>query len=537
MRKNPVLALSCIALSCMTSVWAAQPVDLSHQPVSVLQSLTANHMASSQSGLQQMSSATDFNQTTHVRLQQTYAGYPVWGSDFIVHVPRGGNVSLAHLATNKNATMNGVIYQNLNQDLNNTPAYIFSAAQATKAIQQAVDLYQQQTGSKQVISDSKSKLMVYVDQDNKAHWAYLISFMAHSGNAMPEKPTYIMDAMTFKVYKQWNNLQTVDEARGGGFGGNPKRGKFLYDGLANNLPELTVERDASATLCYLENADVTVKDVRKSDAISQFTCAAEDSEHNNVYWNADLGSTNGAYSPDNDALYAGQVIKGMYQKWYNVPVLTDGGKPMMLVMRVHEDMENAYWDGKQMTFGDGGSEFYPLVSLGVGAHEISHGFTEQHSNLVYDGQSGGLNESFSDMAAQAAEFYSYGHNSWEIGPEIMKADGKALRYMDEPTKDCNGRPPGFWCSISNVKNYYPGLNVHYSSGVFNKVFYLIGTAKDWDTKKAFDVMVQANQHYWTSNATFQTAACGVVKATQDYKYDLNAVKNAMNQVGIDVSGC
>ena len=64
-------------------------------------------------------------------------------------------------------------------------------------------------------------------------------------------------------------------------------------------------------------------------------------------------------------------------------------------------------------------------------------------------------------AAQAAEFYSTGKNSWQIGPEIVKGKG-ALRYMDDPTKD--GK------SIANVKDYTDDLNVHYSSGVFNKVF-------------------------------------------------------------------
>ena len=99
--------------------------------------------------------------------------------------------------------------------------------------------------------------------------------------------------------------------------------------------------------------------------------------------------------------------------------------------------ENAFWDGKQMTFGDGDTMMYPLVSLGVGAHEISHGFTEQHSNLEYYGQSGGINEAFSDMAAQAAEYYSAKKNSWQIGPEIMKEDSgyEALRYMDKPSRD------------------------------------------------------------------------------------------------------
>jgi pseudolysin len=276
--------------------------------------------------------------------------------------------------------------------------------------------------------------------------------------------------------------------------------------------------------------------VRFGDAVAAFSCIRKDEQHGNLYWNGDQDAVNGAYSPSNDALYAGAVIKDMYQSWYGIPVLTQNGEPMMLNMRVHEDMENAYWDGSQMTFGDGGSMLYPLVSLGVGAHEVSHGFTEQHSGLIYFGQSGGLNESFSDMAAQAAEFYSAKNNSWEIGPEIMKGES-ALRYMDEPTKDCNGRAPGMSCSISNAKDFHFGLDVHYSSGVFNKAFYLIATSPGWDTRKAFDVMVHANRHYWTPFSNFQSAACGVIKATRDYNYSVNEVSAAFNKVGIGTLRC
>src|SRR5678815_6068662 len=78
-----------------------------------------------------------------------------------------------------------------------------------------------------------------------------------------------------------------------------------------------------------------------------------------------------------------------------------------LVMRVHYSSayENALWDGATMSFGDGASTFYPLTSVDVAGHEVSHGFTEQHSNLTYSGQSGGMNEAFSDMGGEATEYY------------------------------------------------------------------------------------------------------------------------------------
>ena len=59
-------------------------------------------------------------------------------------------------------------------------------------------------------------------------------------------------------------------------------------------------------------------------------------------------------------------------------------------IRIHfgRDFENAFWDGKVITFGDGASVFYPLVTMDIMAHELGHGFTEQHSGLIYAGQSG-----------------------------------------------------------------------------------------------------------------------------------------------------
>jgi pseudolysin len=189
--------------------------------------------------------------------------------------------------------------------------------------------------------------------------------------------------------------------------------------------------------------------------------------------------------------------------------------------------------------GDGGVVKYPSTAIGVIAHEIAHGFTEQHSNLVYDAQSGGLNESFSDMSDQAAQYYAYnGKNNWMHDAEITKAEGRALRYLDQPSKDCYGvKTPGVNCSIDHVSQYSDHTDVHYSSGIFNRVFYLIGTAKGWNARKTFNVMVKANTDYWTPNTTFSEAACGVINAAKDYKYNLNAVMRAFDVVGVDTGKC
>lgn len=534
--------LTVLALGCASSVFAAKPVDLSRQSVSFLSSF----VVLSQSGIKQLSTKVDFNKTEHVRVAQTYAGYPVWGADAIVHVPHGQKDSITKIMATKNsaATMNGTMYQELNQDLHNAPAFIFKSEQANKALQHAVQAYEKKSAAKVEIKDSKSSLIVFVDRNNKAHWAYLVEFYANAGKPTVAKPIAIMDAVSFEVYQQWNNLQTIEDAAGGGFGGNEKAGKFTYDGLKGNLPKLTITREASQNLCFLKSSDVIVKDVRTNYAPYQFGCETPNAEHDNVFWNGDLDAVNGGYSPADDAMFAGMVIKNMYQEWYGVsPLVEADGTPMQLSMCVHmENFDNAYWDGRQMTFGDGEYMFYPLVSIGVAAHEISHGFTEQNSHLTYWAQSGGMNEAFSDIAAQAAEYYAYGHNSWQIGPEIFKDPDGALRYMDQPSKDCKGGQAGNWCSIDNAKDYNDGIDVHYSSGVYNRLFYLLGTSKGWNTRMAFNVMVQANENYWTADSTFAAGACGLLKATEDYhkidhRYDVASVKAAIAGVGIDYTSC
>lgn len=269
--------------------------------------------------------------------------------------------------------------------------------------------------------------------------------------------------------------------------------------------------------CVMENENVQTIDLknryflRESQQVPfEFAC----SENTNRY-------SNGAYSPLNDAHYFGNVVFNMYSDWLNTSPLT-----FQLKMKVHyrRNFQNAFWDGRAMTFGDGGSTLYPLVSLDVSAHEVSHGFTQQNSNLVYSEKSGGLNEAFSDMAGEAAEYYMAGTNDWMVGEQIFKAEG-AVRYMDDPTLDDR--------SIGHQDDFVSGMNVHYSSGVFNKAFYLLATTSGWDTRKAFEVYARANMLYWTSTIDWDTAGSAAMDAACDLGYDITDVQASLSAVGVN----
>ena len=89
----------------------------------------------------------------------------------------------------------------------------------------------------------------------------------------------------------------------------------------------------------------------------------------------------------NDAPHFGNKVFNMYQDWLGVRPISQ-----KLVMKVHygTNYENAFWDGSAMSYGDGATTFYPLVSLDVTSHEVSHGFTGAKLWFGFSGMSGGM---------------------------------------------------------------------------------------------------------------------------------------------------
>ncbi|MFD0593266.1 M4 family metallopeptidase [Catellatospora coxensis] len=128
---------------------------------------------------------------------------------------------------------------------------------------------------------------------------------------------------------------------------------------------------------------------------------------------------------------------------------------------------NAFWDGAQMTYGDGSGNSRPLVSLDVAGHEMSHGVTEALAGLVYSGESGGLNEATSDIFGNMVEFYAAAPSDpgdYQVGEKInINGNGTPLRYMYNPTLD--GSSHGCWSTSTN------SVDVHYSSGPGNHFFF------------------------------------------------------------------
>ena len=426
-----------------------------------------------------------------VKVQQNIWGVPVWGHYLnATQSFRGG--ALKSVQGNY-VKMTGVDRKFVKPSFNRARALEL----ASKDIKTGL------TGDKS-LSNTQDKLYVYQDGE-KTRLIYVVSYLVE-GQGHPSRPFTMLDAHSGEIIKRWEGIAHAEI--GTGPGGNEKTGMYEY---GTDYHYLDVQEDG--TDCIMESENVVTVDLDgATDGTTPYKYECPRNEHKSI---------NGAHSPLNDAHYFGNVVFDMYKNWFDTAPLT-----FKLMMRVHygSSYENAFWDGQAMTFGDGGSRFYPLVSLDVSAHEVSHGFTEQNSGLIYANQSGGMNEAFSDIAGEAAEYFMKGTNDWMVGRDIFKEEG-ALRYMDDPSRD--------GVSINHASEYYDGLNVHYSSGVFNKAFYHIATTEGWDTKKAFELFVLANQIYWAEDSNYWQGACGVKNAANDLGYSTDDVVAAFDIVGVE----
>ena len=432
----------------------------------------------------------------HVRYQQYYKNIPIWGKQVVVHFAK----------KNKVEKLSGSFATMLTTDLANSST-LQPTIDETSALIKLKKYFlktHSEFASNSKYSQENIRQVIYLNDKNVALLAYHVSYFIQSPDNHVYKPAFIIDANSGSIIKQWNDLKYVEAT---GPGGNTKVGAYEY-GTDFNALNVT----QSGTDCAMENSKVKTVDLNHdTSGNSAFSFPCSRNTHKEI---------NGAYSPLNDAHAFGNAIYDMYNSWYNADPLS-----FQLVMRVHygNQYENAFWDGQAMTFGDGDTRFYPLVSLDISAHEVAHGITEQNSGLIYSGQSGGINEAFSDMSGEAAEFYLRGSNDWLSGADVFKGDG-ALRYYEDPTLD--GR------SIGHADDFYSGMDVHYSSGVFNRAFFLLANTNGWDVRQAYDVMFDANRNYWTESTDYIDGACGAINASHDLTYNVVDVIQAFQQVGI-----
>ncbi len=180
------------------------------------------------------------------------------------------------------------------------------------------------------------------------------------------------------------------------------------------------------------------------------------------------GSVSNRQTAGVDAQYGAEMTYDYYSTFLGRAGIWNNGQGARSRVHYGNGYVNAFWDGTQMTYGDGYGNTHPLTSIDVAAHEMSHGVTENTANLNYSGEAGGLNEATSDIFGTAVEWYANSPDDtpdYFIGEKIdINGDGTPLRYMDKPSKDGSSLD----CWSTTLKNKNP----HYSSGPLNHWYYL-----------------------------------------------------------------
>ena len=196
----------------------------------------------------------------------------------------------------------------------------------------------------------------------------------------------------------------------------------------------------------------------------------------NGVWNL-AGRTSPGQPAGVDAHYYANVTDDYYRDIFDRNSLDDQGMQMISTAHFSKNYNNAFWNGQQVTYGDGDgtSTFIELSGgLDVAAHEFTHGVTEFTSDLIYQGESGALNEAFSDMLGNSSEFYAQRNGldpedpDWQIGEDVYIPEENGFRNMADPDED--GDPDHYSERYTGKKD---NGGVHINSGIPNHAYYLV----------------------------------------------------------------
>lgn len=164
------------------------------------------------------------------------------------------------------------------------------------------------------------------------------------------------------------------------------------------------------------------------------------------------------------------------------------GLPLDASVHYGQGYDNAFWDGSQMVFGDGDGKIFKdfTIPVDVIGHELTHGVTQYSANLTYEGQSGALNESVSDVFGALIKQYALRQSAedadWLIGEGLLEpgVHGVALRSMMAPGTAYDdprlGKDPQPAHMDHYVRTDDDNGGVHVNSGIPNHAFYLLATA-------------------------------------------------------------
>ncbi len=458
---------------------------------------------------------------THIKFSQVYQGHPVMGRELIVHFsPNGTMVNGRWSATPAIGVPAGILPD---QTAIEQAIFTVTGGKGLKAMSQSTKDLLKYAGP-------SIELVVYpADQHNdKECWAYKVTLRTDFINMYE----VMVDARTGAVLKS-NNISCTTGAAVA----------HLND-LNGVNQTVNVYQHSNGTYYMIDitrsmyNAGQSQMPDNPVGAI--WTLDAQGASASNIQV-AHLSTSNLSSWPSSQtasSAYAnGAAAYSYYQTIHNRNSIDGNGGTIISVINVNDDqgqpMDNAFWNGQLMAYGNGDQAFKPLAGgLDVAGHEMTHGVIQSTANLVYQDQPGALNESMADVFGSMID-----KNNWTIGEQVCLPGvfpSGSLRDLSNPhngaSQGGNGWQPATMSEFVNTTSDNGG--VHTNSGITNHAFYYFATAVT--KQKAEQVYYRALKNYLTQNSQFLDARLAVVQAAQDLygATEVQAAKTAFDNVEV-----
>ena len=420
-------------------------------------------------GYREVQQQTFKNKTRTVRSQYFYQGLPVIGSEVAVNFDRKRRV----------VGIGGFKFK-VEADINTRPS-----VSESKAVQKARVFFPHKT----LFTTHRQLAILCTDKGNYLVWSFILF------DEQDLRWQFMVDAHDGKIRAAYTLIQTNTRAVT----------SLVSDGKKSNH-KVAFHCNEQRLNSKIYGTEVRTYNMRKGDSIEN---GKEDSSHTVNPWEDPVTAT---------AHYYTEEVVNFYKLVLGRNSLDDNFFTLRSRVHFKTGYDNAFWDGSAMTYGDGSWDgengyFSHLCVADVVCHELTHGLTNKTSNLTYVGESGAMNEAFSDIIASAFEYWlqkkkGLTHLDWRrIGEDCIPKGSRfttaALRYMDDPTK---ARQPKEYKGIYWYSGQEDNGGVHVNSGVGSRAFYLLaaGGKQNKINVKGIGVLLAAKVFYY-SNIKYLTS--------------------------------
>jgi len=434
--------------------------------------------------LQLQKSSVDQQGNRHLLYQQRHQGVPLWGQQLALHLDSKANLYL----------LNGRYQPSLKL---NTQATL-RALEAEEAAKRALGVTQ--------VHQISSELMVYTQTGTP-----LLVYKVDIQPSFSDRWLYFIDANSGAVVHKIHNIHhAVQPSSARDLLGQQRFfNSWLQNGSYLMADPTLLGQPLSAGYDPLAGPNATGDTFILTANNGTGSNLAFVSSQNANAWDATAVS----------AMANTQTVYNYYKDTFGRQSIDGKNKNLLVVVHLEQGLDNAFWNGTFMVYGDGGQIFQPLAKcLDVAAHEMTHGVIESSANLIYENQSGALNESFADVFAAMVD-----RGDWLAGEDCTLPAPGFLRSLQDPSQGLDPQPTKM-SEYKNLPNTPQSDNggVHVNSGIPNRAAYLLaeglsaeGLGSSVGRVKAEQIYYRALTVYLTASAQFLDARRALIQASED----------------------